>query len=356
MSGNPIIYINDNVIFEQNTYTEKNSEIGENLFIEGGIAIDGDLNCKNINTNGLLAAYNGIYSSQDIYIKSEVLPNNKAILLSNDGSINCEELFFNDNINITKNSSSEKSIIINGSTNTISTPNIGLYVSPIRGVTVHSTNNILYYNNNSSEITQGNIINGLGEGNILVSDNNSDVLISSILSTTNNQININCNIIPTSDNIFSIGSISNRIKDIYVGQGSVILGPAQISSDDNGIAYSQYGFATPFINIGPTIGIPKAVGGWHISATGTALTPSFDLIAQENTVDGVTGPIYSLLNKTPGPIGPTGPTGPIGPTGQSGITISGLGEGSVLVTDNNSDVLVSKQITTTPTQVLIYNT
>ena len=180
MSGNPIIYINDNVIFEQNTYTEKNSEIGENLFIEGGIAIDGDLNCKNINTNGLLAAYNGIYSSQDIYIKSEVLPNNKAILLSNDGSINCEELFFNDNINITKNSSSEKSIIINGSTNTISTPNIGLYVSPIRGVTVHSTNNILYYNNNSSEITQGNIINGLGEGNILVSDNNSDVLISSI--------------------------------------------------------------------------------------------------------------------------------------------------------------------------------
>ena len=144
MSGNPIIYINDNVIFEQNTYTEKNSEIGENLFVEGGIAIDSDLNCKNINTNGLLAAYNGIYSSQDIYIKSEVLPNNKAILLSNDGSINCEELFFNDNINITKNSSSEKSIIINGSTNTISTPNIGLYVSPIRGVTVHSTNNILY--------------------------------------------------------------------------------------------------------------------------------------------------------------------------------------------------------------------
>lgn len=43
------------------------------------------------------------------------------------------------------------------------------------------------------------------------------------------------------------------------------------------------------------------------------------MIAQQNTLAGLTGPIYSLLR----PIGPTGSTGPTGPQGQQGSS-SGL--------------------------------
>jgi hypothetical protein len=72
-------------------------------------------------------------------------------------------------------------------------------------------------------------------------------------------------------------------------------GPSSLALDSNLTTYSQYGFATPFINVGPEIAVPGAVGGWRISPMGTMRTSNYTLIAQENTPLGLTGPIYTLL-------------------------------------------------------------
>jgi len=73
-------------------------------------------------------------------------------------------------------------------------------------------------------------------------------------------------------------------------------GPSSLALDSNLTTYSQYGFATPFINVGPEIAVPGAVGGWRISPMGTMRTSNYTLIAQENTPLGLTGPIYTLLS------------------------------------------------------------
>ena len=103
-----------------------------------------------------------------------------------------------------------------------------------------------------------------------------------------------------------------------MGPGSLnIAGPtgsdvdATIGSNLSGIAYSQFGFATPFLNVGPNIN-PLAplgtVNGWNISGTGPSGQPFTDLVAQliNTGGSGFTGPAYSLINKN----GLTGPTGP----------------------------------------------
>ena len=46
------------------------------------------------------------------------------------------------------------------------------------------------------------------------------------------------------------------------------VGNATLGSDDSGIAYTEFGFATPFINIGPAQLTPSAVGGWKVNAIG----------------------------------------------------------------------------------------
>jgi hypothetical protein len=55
-------------------------------------------------------------------------------------------------------------------------------------------------------------------------------------------------------------------KDLYVGPGTInisgppgAVNPATIGSDLQGIAYSQFGFASPFLNVGPAIQTNQAV-------------------------------------------------------------------------------------------------
>ena len=87
------------------------------------------------------------------------------------------------------------------------------------------------------------------------------------------------------------GQFSTRITYTQLDsvQGSTLVG-----TDQQNLAYTQYGFATPFINIGPAISSPGAIGGWHVGPTGT-VGSNYTLIAQENTPSGRTGPIYTLL-------------------------------------------------------------
>lgn len=138
----------------------------------------------------------------------------------------------------------------------------------------------------------------VGSGSISI----GNTVLSSDIS---NNLIISHGIFPSEDNIFSLGNTESRWRDCYIGPGTLnIAGPtgsikdATLGSDLAGIAYTEFGFATPFINIGPNIDVPNAVGGWQIGVTGltdgTGMS-SFDVIAQENTSNGLTGTIYSIV-------------------------------------------------------------
>jgi hypothetical protein len=148
---------------------------------------------------------------------------------------------------------------------------------------------------------------------------------------------INNNFLPTTSNTLSLGATGLRWAEIYMGPGTLnIAGPsgstaqATLGSDQNGIAYTQSGFSTPFINVGPAIS-PNigAIGGWTIASTGPSGTS--DLIAYLHSPSpgytGYTGP-YSLIYGRTGITGPTGPTGVTGPTGPTGPGFTLIGNTS----------------------------
>jgi hypothetical protein len=128
---------------------------------------------------------------------------------------------------------------------------------------------------------------------------------------------VNSDLLPVQTSTYNLGSNDLRWKEINVGPGTInIAGPqgiATIGTDSNSIIYTQGGFTTPFINVGPT-------GSWKVTSSGTPGV-NFDLVAQQNSVSGPTGPVYSLTNKNglTGPTGPSGINGLTGPTGPSGI-------------------------------------
>ena len=88
-----------------------------------------------------------------------------------------------------------------------------------------------------------------------------------------------------------------------MGPGTLnIAGPvgtnvtATLGADSAGIAYTEFGFASPFINVGASITLPETSGGWVLGATGTQAGPDYDLIVQRNTNGfGPTGPVFSLI-------------------------------------------------------------
>jgi hypothetical protein len=190
----------------------------------------------------------------------------------------------------------------------------------------------------------------------------------------------NANFIPIDGNKYSLGATGASWRELFVGPGTInIEGPvgattrATIGSDLQGTAYSQFGFASPFYNVGPAIETNQAVGGWKIFSTGpTGAADPFvaptDLVAQVNTPSGPTGPIYSLIFGKYGPTGGTGFTGPTGPTGaDSTVTgptgsagVNGVSNGLVLFLDTPTiaapapllnGTLLEIPITTTQTSI-----
>ena len=163
-----------------------------------------------------------------------------------------------------------------------------------------------------------------GTGTILLLSTGS-VVYNNIINVSDQAINISGNMIPTSNQQYSLGATGLRWKDLSVGPGTInIAGPTGsiqdglIGSNLAGLVYTQYGFVTPFINIGPAINSLAPVGtigGWSISSTGpSGLTgPITDLIVQQINATGPTGPIYSLIK------GNTGPTGPVSSNGYGNV-------------------------------------
>lgn len=190
------------------------------------------------------------------------------------------------------------SIVLNASDAALNALNSGLYINPIREV--EPSNQFgLYYDTTSKEVIY-----------------NSIITISSLSTVV-----VSGNIVPDRTEAYTLGTSTLRYTALFVGPGSInIAGPsntsATIGTDVQGIIYTESGFATPFVNIGPAQVTPLATGGWRIGPTGTQGSPDFGLIAQELQANGSgpTGPIYSLIDA---PTGPTGPTGSIGPIGAS---------------------------------------
>jgi hypothetical protein len=156
---------------------------------------------------------------------------------------------------------------------------------------------------------------------------------SAVIGATTNagitSITINANLIPTDTLTYSIGSTTTRWKDIFIGPGTLdIAGPigstavGTIGTDLAGIVYTQGGFASPTVIVGPRPGATGAVGGWQLRAEGDPGS-TYDLIAQQNvnTADGgLTGPSYSLITGVVRSI--NGDAGITATAGASGTTIA----------------------------------
>ena len=181
----------------------------------------------------------------------------------------------------------------------------------------------------------GNIsVLGPGTGAVLLNGQDG-VYYSRILTSNDTELDISGNLVPTVSNTFTLGYTGSRWKEIFIGPGSLNIAgptasaiPATIGSNLSGIAYSQFGFAAPFLNLGPVID-PFAplgtVGGWNIFGTGPTGEYFTDLRAQliNTGGSGFFGPSYSLIYNN-GYTGDTGPTGAAssvtGPQGSQGVT------------------------------------
>jgi len=179
----------------------------------------------------------------------------------------------------------------------------------------------------------GNIsVLGPGTGAVLLNGQDG-VYYSRILTSNDTELDISGNLVPTVSNTFTLGYTGSRWKEIFIGPGSLNIAgptasavPATIGSNLSGIAYSQFGFAAPFLNLGPVIDPFSPLGtagGWNIFGTGPTGEYFTDLRAQliNTGGSGFTGPSYSLIynNGYTGDTGPTGAQGIQGSTGPQGI-------------------------------------
>jgi hypothetical protein len=173
-------------------------------------------------------------------------------------------------------------------------------------------------------------ISGPGTGSILLR-NGSSIYYSDIATLNEEAMNISGNIIPNLSNVYTLGLTGSRWREIFMGPGSLNISgptgssiPATIGSNLSGIAYSQFGFATPFLNVGPNINALAplgSIGGWQIYGTGPSGGAFTDLVAQliNTGGTGLQGPAYSLLFNN-GYTGATGSTGSQGIQGPQGVT------------------------------------
>ena len=275
----------------------------------------------NADVNGFVTMRSGLYVIQDVAIDNN-------LEVAKNVSILGEEY-------IGGNLYANKGVTVGDTSNglgvTLITSGTTLNVGPM--VTVDTSGNVVIKGTLTADGLTG------GEGPIMTYDSSGSIYKSLLFETVAGTTGITGTFRPTTNLTTNLGGPVNRWASAFIGPGSIYLGSgisgstgtggpygAEISADNNGIAYTQYGFATPFINVGPVLGGPVGgVGGWNIGSTGDYLTSNFDLVAQQNTSSGLTGPIYSLIHSPTGPTGVqgtavnTGATGATGPYGPGGV-------------------------------------
>ena len=129
------------------------------------------------------------------------------------------------------------------------------------------------------------------------------------LSSTGTAIVVNGSIV-AGDPEATIGTVDEPFKSIHIGPGTVFIGPTgSIGNDDNGIIYTEYGFASPTIVLGATIpGAPGVVGGGVRLTLQDSTGPiQYQHLGENGIADG---PLYTLATSNTGSTGSTGPTGP----------------------------------------------
>jgi carbonic anhydrase/acetyltransferase-like protein (isoleucine patch superfamily) len=232
--------------------------------------------------------------------------------MSNEKKVISDDIFFTKSVSICKN------LTVCSNINGCNNLEIGNR-AVIGGNTSIDPNEII----TTTDVSMGHnliVVNDVGIGNNLhvlqnakISNNLEidDIVLSKTTiigptGPTGPALQVSSHIIPSEDNQYSLGSSNYRWKDLYVGPGTINIAgitgnvSATIGTDLQSTIYTETGFATPFINVGPLISSIQAVGGWNIQSVGVPYTPSFDLVAQENSIGGLTGPVYSLIRNTNG--------------------------------------------------------
>jgi hypothetical protein len=139
--------------------------------------------------------------------------------------------------------------------------------------------------------------------------------IETVAGITGPSISVTGNLVPSVSNEYSLGASGQFWRDLFVGPGTItIAGPtgstavATIGTDLAGIVYTESGFATPSIIVGPSVASSGAVGGFLVQTAGIT-GDLYDLTATQN-VDtaggGLTGPTYSLIDVVRSITGGTG--------------------------------------------------
>jgi len=189
-------------------------------------------------------------------------------------------------------------------------------------------------------------------GSILYYDGHDVMGVTGFVYTPGGSgMNVEGNITPAVTNRYTLGTTGSAWRTLHIGPGT-------IGADEHGIVYAESGFATPFINVGPTMNSldPVAIGGWVIGPTGIYGNRDYDLITQQKSLgaalpDGLTGPVYSLTRPLGNVVNTSDLNGittkdpaanlTFGSVGDTGIAVSYR---PIILRDANENVVV--QITT----------
>ena len=149
---------------------------------------------------------------------------------------------------------------------------------------------------NLIEDTSGNYIRTTSTQIVLTNETNTTTLNCTGISSGGD-------IIPSVDISFNLGSPTQRWAGAYIGTNTLdILGviggnPATIGSDVNGFVYTQYGFASPLINIGASILSPVG-GGWKYYSDTSNNSVITQLDTSGNPISQTTTQVnYQIYNK-----------------------------------------------------------
>ena len=231
----------------------------------------------------------------------------------------------------------------------------------------------------------------IGPASLHFGDGTGDIAaIGAVAGAGGTGLSITGSLIPSTTETYDLGTATQRWNSIFVGPATInIAGPAgsnvvgTIGTDSDGIVFTESGFASPFITVGPEIVIGStfagAIGGWKLYPTGVATAAGYDLIARQNsTVIGGApfGPEYSLIQAPLRSIGAgTGLTlSGTGTTGQalslasigapatagypSSISINAQGQVTTLVPGSGSvgPLTAGTSATAYESQLVLYNT
>jgi hypothetical protein len=216
-----------------------------------------------------------------------------------------------------------------------------MLISVFGGGSINTIGSINPYNTNTYSLgtsSQRWVDAYIGPSSLHFGTTTEDIAsISAVGGPGGTGLSITGDLIPSATETYNLGTSTQRWNSIFVGPATInIAGPigsgkvGTIGTDSDGIVFTEGGFATPFLTVGPEIlvgaTLAGAIGGWQLSALGSATGPDYDLVAQQNGVvigSGLTGPVYSLVQSQKTNISSI--------TAGAGISVIGSGTTSVTV-------------------------